>query len=791
MNTDKTNDNSMFTKEDAQLVKELRSAIKDISESVSELADSTSKVSNNTDNIQKNAYRLYNKYGGSASRKEQEEKLNALKEQYKIYESMIKLTNKGDRHTLGEEAYQYAEELEKQISGLEARLKVVTPIDISKNLDKQIEKYNEKINDLAESSMPVPLKWYHLEKYVKQRDTTEKAKKVVDVEIEKYLEKTDQLNRFSTNSFLGQLLNVGYNYDLRKDSNETTEQVIKGVAKDLEKAINNISAKFDRWVSSAADTLASVMPKIMAGTFGSLETSWESISQTTEDFLSGSTLVKQTDYLNTIANLTNQGIIDNVEQRALLETIKDSTISSFNAMDGDLLRLIRILQTDITAESFGLQAALRTTLNSVFNDSQYLNSMYNTITGAITEAMSTMTTDESLGFMSVLQSWTAGMYESGVSSSTVQKIANAINSLGSGNVSALASDADMQRLMLLAMSRAGLDYADILQTGLDAGTTNELLSSVTEYLAEIASNTSENKVLENAYTNLFGISMSDIRSFSTLNTMDGFFVDSSMLGDALNTQLSELSNRTHASTQISNFLSNLQFSFGKEIAETPGKYMLYEIASALSGLGGGSSNSGDSVASKLMTGVSTIATVAYIMEVGYAAASTLANAWNSSSDDFSLLFGGNPTRGGLAADSSPNRATVANSVSQLFLALSGTSAGSATRVETAFKQLYNKTTSSSEYASIVNSANESGWASVEEDVTNDVLKKLDKTIMENENGEAAIAVSLEGLNDEVLKSFASIFADEDALAETFTGQNNVFGDSLFKYTADSTSNSTK
>lgn len=791
MNTDKTNDNSMFTKEDAQLVKELRSAIKDISESVSELADSTSKVSNNTDNIQKNAYRLYNKYGGSASRKEQEEKLNALKEQYKIYESMIKLTNKGDRHTLGEEAYQYAEELEKQISGLEARLKVVTPIDISKNLDKQIEKYNEKINDLAESSMPVPLKWYHLEKYVKQRDTTEKAKKVVDVEIEKYLEKTDQLNRFSTNSFLGQLLNVGYNYDLRKDSNETTEQVIKGVAKDLEKAINNISAKFDRWVSSAADTLASVMPKIMAGTFGSLETSWESISQTTEDFLSGSTLVKQTDYLNTIANLTNQGIIDNVEQRALLETIKDSTISSFNAMDGDLLRLIRILQTDITAESFGLQAALRTTLNSVFNDSQYLNSMYNTITGAITEAMSTMTTDESLGFMSVLQSWTAGMYESGVSSSTVQKIANAINSLGSGNVSALASDADMQRLMLLAMSRAGLDYADILQTGLDAGTTNELLSSVTEYLAEIASNTSENKVLENAYTNLFGISMSDIRSFSTLNTMDGFFVDSSMLGDALNTQLSELSNRTHASTQISNFLSNLQFSFGKEIAETPGKYMLYEIASALSGLGGGSSNSGDSVASKLMTGVSTIATVAYIMEVGYAAASTLANAWNSSSDDFSLLFGGNPTRGGLAADSGAISGAVANSVSQLFSALSGTSAGSVTKVETAFKQLYNKTTSSSEYASIVNSANESGWASVEEDVTNDVLKKLDKTIMENENGEAAIAVSLEGLNDEVLKSFASIFADEDALAETFTGQNNVFGDSLFKYTADSTSNSTK
>lgn len=772
--------NDFFTKED------LRN-FEAIARTLNRIADSTKGVSNSTETIRVNTRDWV---------KSLESQTTNLKDTIEELEGRLSLyreLSESHSRTLSVAAQRYADELEKKIIGYKADLEILTASDIGKLLNEEIEWLEERA-DRLEKIAEEKNKTEDWKTYIdSSREKANRIRENKDEILEKVLWAEGSLNRFNKNSFLGQLLNVGDNFSARNNAGESVKKTVEEAVKDIIKAVNNLSSSIDRAVSKAADTLSSVMPQIMAGTFGSLNTSWESINQTTEKFLSGSTLVKQTDYLNTIARLTNQGIVDNVEQRALLETIKDKTVSSFDAMDGSLLRLIRIMQNDITAESFGLEAALKTTLNGVFNDSQYLNAMYDTITGAITEAMSTMTTDDSLGFMSVLQSWTAAMYESGVSSGTVQKIANAINSLGSGNVSALASDADMQRLMLLAMSRTGLDYADIMQSGLDAGTTNELLSSVTEYLAEIASNTSENKVLENAYTNLFGITMSDIRSFSTLNSMDGFIVDSSMLGDALNTQLSEITNRTHPSAQISNFLANLQFSFGKEVAETPTKYMLYAVANALSGIGGNdSSTSKKTAASKALSVLSAAASAMYIGEVAYAGATTLANAFGDmSSGDLSMLFGA-PQRQGLAVDSGAVSSALVNSVSQLFGALSGSPAGSAsTAAESAFKTLYKKTTSSTEYTNIVNSASEKGWASIEEDVTNDVLKKLDKTIMENENGEAAIAVSLEGLNDEVLKSFASIFADEDALAETFSGQNNVFGNALFKYTADSTSNSTK
>ena len=47
------------------------------------------------------------------------------------------------------------------------------------------------------------------------------------------------------------------------------------------------------------------------------------------------------------------------------------------------------------------------------------------------------------------------------------------------------------------------------------------------------------------------------------------------------------------------------------------------------------------------------------------------------------------------------------------------------------------------------------------------------------------------MNDAVLKSFASIFADEDAMLATFEGDNTVLTDALFNYFDDTTSNSTE
>ena len=60
---------------------------------------------------------------------------------------------------------------------------------------------------------------------------------------------------------------------------------------------------------------------------------------------------------------------------------------------------------------------------------------------------------------------------------------------------------------------------------------------------------------------------------------------------------------------------------------------------------------------------------------------------------------------------------------------------------------------------------------------------------ENEN-RYAFAVSLQGMSNEVLRSFASIFADEDAMENTFDGSNTVLEKAMFDFFEDTTSNTT-
>jgi len=106
----------------------------------------------------------------------------------------------------------------------------------------------------------------------------------------------------------------------------------------------------------------------------------------------------------------------------------------------------------------------------------------------------------------------------GASSNAVQQIATGLGYLGSGNVQALAGNTGLQNLLALSASRAGKDYAELLTSGLDASDINDLMKAMVEYLAEIADSTSQNKVVTSAYGNIFGLSLSDIRSFQNLSS---------------------------------------------------------------------------------------------------------------------------------------------------------------------------------------------------------------------------------------------------------------------------------
>ena len=77
-------------------------------------------------------------------------------------------------------------------------------------------------------------------------------------------------------------------------------------------------------------------------------------------------------------------------QRAFLQTISDKIANTFNAADGTLLRLIRIQQQDSTAGRLGMESALNAFLNNMYETSEYLNGIAESVRGSLEEAQALM-----------------------------------------------------------------------------------------------------------------------------------------------------------------------------------------------------------------------------------------------------------------------------------------------------------------------------------------------------------------------------------------------------------------
>ena len=545
-----------------------------------------------------------------------------------------------------------------------------------------------------------------------------------------------------------------------------------------------VRRSIDGWVDDAARVISNYYGKINASLEGATK-DFSSISANAVESLGLSRFVKQTDYIEQIARLTASGVSFNVEQRALLETIKDKTIASFNAVDGNLLRLIRLRQQDLTATQFGLEAALRTTLNKVFKDSTYLNELYDTINGAITDAAIVSGSSDITEYNSTIQSWMGAMYESGVSSGVVQKLAQGINYLGSGNVAGLASDADLQRLILLSMDSINMDYADILQRGLSSSDINDLLTAVVKYLTQIAKNTSDNNVLASSYTNLFSMSMSDLKAITNLYNNLGSWstVNSSSALAKTKKELSYIQSteRTTVAEQVQNIMDNAKYTFGQSIAKDAGSYLTWKVSnlmidvfdSVTQTVGTNTKLGKIAQAAKLVPQIGIFGNeLKGILSIASAIGSM---SWGN--EALNTYINGSPSYGG------GNSTSVSAAV---------TSAGS----NGTFKTVSMKDISSSgAYTTAATQYSAADWSSEEEVADEQLaeLKNITSALVQSdaEDAHKAFATYLVGLTDNTLRSFASIFADEDAMSETFTGENSTLKDNLFKYAEDTTSNSTK
>jgi hypothetical protein len=111
-----------------------------------------------------------------------------------------------------------------------------------------------------------------------------------------------------------------------------------------------------------------------------------------------SPFVQQKDVVDKLKNLVGQGISFNVEQRAFLDTISEKIATTFEATDTALIKLVRIQQADSTAARLGMESALTSFLNNMYETTEYMQQAADSIRANIYEASALMDAEEATEF---------------------------------------------------------------------------------------------------------------------------------------------------------------------------------------------------------------------------------------------------------------------------------------------------------------------------------------------------------------------------------------------------------
>lgn len=288
--------------------------------------------------------------------------------------------------------------------------------------------------------------------------------------------------------------------------------------------------------------------------------------------------------LNNLQALVEQGIASNIEQRAFLQTAKDGIATTFSASNAALLRIIRLQQSDSTAARLGMEAYLTRYLNNLVENTEYLQSTFDNVESALLEASSQMGASQATEFEYIVQKWLGALTGTGLSEATAQSIAQAVGYLGSGDIGSL-SNSNMQNLLVMSASKAGLNYSDLLTNGLNAENTNKLLYAMADYMAGMSAG--GNNVTKSQLAQTFGVSISDLTAAKQLSSSfksiyNNMMKYSGMYGE-LESQMGKLVQRTAISEMISNVGANAKFSLASSIASTPALNALWQITDMIQG----------------------------------------------------------------------------------------------------------------------------------------------------------------------------------------------------------------
>ena len=317
---------------------------------------------------------------------------------------------------------------------------------------------------------------------------------------------------------------------------------------------------------------------------------WDQMSSNVLGMAGISPFVKQSDVANRISSMVEQGIAFNVEQRAMLDTLKDKIATTFEATNGTLLRLIRIQQQDTTAARLGMESALTGFLNNMYETTEYMRGIADSVKGSLEEAMSLMSGENALSFEYQVQKWMGSLYSVGMNQSSIQSLSGIVGQIAAGQLAGLTSGGG-SNLAIMAANRAGLSIADMMSQGLDESDTNKLMTAMVEYLGGIYNETKDNKVIQQQYASIFGLTAADLKAAANLSNSVGNIAKN---GLSYNSAISQLYNmagsmyqRTSIGEMLTNMKSNAMYSMAGSIANNPVLYGINEMANLLDTFAGG------------------------------------------------------------------------------------------------------------------------------------------------------------------------------------------------------------
>ena len=267
--------------------------------------------------------------------------------------------------------------------------------------------------------------------------------------------------------------------------------------------------------------------------------------------LSTNAFVKQEKVYSNLSELVRQGITMNVAQRAFLKTTAEQVGIQFNAV-GELNRLILLQREDLSESRLAQMAGLKTFLEQNYQTSQYINDGFNNVSNRLVEMQSMMTSSMAMATEKTIQTYLGAFQSSGATTNTVGNIADALGKIGSGDFSGLSEG--MQNLMVMAASRAGLSYADLLTGGLNEADTQKLMTNLFAYIASMSDIGGGSNVAMNAIAKIFGVSVSDIKAAQNSNYAN---IKTDYFTDNISQFLGNIAESTNAATAVSNVFSNL------------------------------------------------------------------------------------------------------------------------------------------------------------------------------------------------------------------------------------------